>query len=208
VHPLLFPREEVEAVPSRTKDRRAHRIILHRGTGMGSPALLLGLLAGAQEHRDQRGSVAQVGAAETHSCRPSLPHPHAPRHRSARTRRALCSLGSGQRERTAVTGNEDLLTTGGWREGRGTVRARTRRNLSLTSCSCSCAASQPSARSYGHRPPGPIADNSLRGRAKAESVRHGHAPCGRWSTVKRDDTPERMEDRASPRTHTRCAPRS
>jgi hypothetical protein len=28
VHPRLFPREEVEAVPSRTKDRGAHRIIL------------------------------------------------------------------------------------------------------------------------------------------------------------------------------------
>ena len=113
VHPRLFPREEVEAVPSRTKDRRAHRIILHRGTGTGSPALLLGLPAGAQEHRDQRGGVAQVGGGE--------PTPSAC---------AAPSLGQNPDARfapwvldkvseRAVTGNEDLLTNGECREGRG-----------------------------------------------------------------------------------------
>ena len=55
---------------------------------------------------------------------------------------------------------------------------------------------------------GPIADNALQGRAKAESDRHGHAPCERWSIVQHDDTPERMEYPASPRTHTRRAFRS
>ena len=73
----------------------------------------------ARERPEQRaGDAAEERRGHTHAARA---YPIRMRRAIARpeSRRALCSLGRGQRERTGATGNEDLLTTGEWRERRG-----------------------------------------------------------------------------------------